>query len=193
MKIGIYGGTFDPVHHGHLILAQDALEQLGLDRLLFIPARLSPHKRATRPADGAVRVAMIEAAIGNEPRFAIDDLELRRDPPSYTITTLIELAEKYPGAEFYLLIGQDNLADLPTWARIDDLTQLARFVVLHRGDEPVQHPYITLDRRVEISATEIRRRVANGESIRYLVPEAVAQIISNENLYRGKKPSRPKR
>lgn len=192
MKIGLYGGTFDPVHHAHLLLARDALEQLGLDRLIFIPNQLSPHKQMTEPAPAAARLAMIEAAIAGEPRFGVDDLELRREPPSYTIETLLEWVERHPDAEFYFLLGQDNLAELPTWRRIEEVTRLARLVVFHRSDERVQHPYLTLPRRVEISASEIRRRVAKGLSIRYLVPDEVARIITQHHLYAPETPSKRK-
>lgn len=202
-KIGLYGGTFDPIHHGHLILGRDAVETLGLDRLIFIPAAVSPHKLAAVPgAGGEARRAMLAAALAGEPRFALDDRELRRTGPSYTFDTVAAIRGELPGEmEIFYLIGEDNLALLHTWHRIDELRALARFVVFRREDTPAPAdlPAATprtdrllidptlprLSRLVDISATEIRKRVASGQSIRYLIPEAVAGLIESRGLYRA--------
>ncbi len=191
-SIGIYGGTFDPVHHGHLILARDAVELLGLDRLLFVPAAISPHKLAASPdADGAHRLAMLRAAIAGEERFAVDPCELERPGPSYTVDTLLDLRRRLPpGTALFYLIGEDNVPKLDTWHRAAELRALATFVVFRRTDRPAPgHAaaaagFPVLERRVDLSATEIRNRVAAGRSIRYFIPESVAAIIDRERLYR---------
>lgn len=181
-KIGIYGGTFDPVHHGHLILAREALEKFSLEKVIFIPAGTSPHKQ-TPFVSGDVRLEMLRAAIEGEEQFEVDDTELRRPAPSYTIETVEYLRENYPAAQLFLMIGDDNLATLPTWRRFDDLQQIVTFVVLRRAEAPVDHQYLSIKRQLEISATEIRDRIAAGRSIRYFVPEAVREIIRTRRLY----------
>ena len=184
MKLGFYGGTFDPIHHGHLILAREAVEKLGLDRLYFIPNAVSPHKTALQSAPGVLRAEMIRAAIENEPRFDLDDLELARSGASYTIDTLLALRERFgPEPKFFYLLGEDNVASLATWRRADELHHLATFVVLCRSERATPLPYVTLERRIDISATEIRKRIANGQSIRYLVPDKVHDLIIQNALY----------
>jgi nicotinate-nucleotide adenylyltransferase len=182
--IGIFGGTFDPIHNGHLILARDAIEQLSLDELLFIPAALSPHKLEQSPAAADVRVEMIRAAIEGEPRLCLDTLELERSAPSFTIDTVEALRTRKPDAQFICLIGEDNVARLPTWHRFDELEKMVQFAVLDRTGLKTKHPFRTVRRHLDISATEIRNRVARGQSIRYLVPPAVEQIIRQRQLYR---------
>ena len=194
MKVALFGGTFDPIHHGHLLLARDALEQLGLDRLLFIPAAQSPHKLAREPAPAEARLEMVRAAIEREPRFEVDDRELHRAGPSFSIDTVEAWRERLPGAELIYLIGSDNVRELHTWRRIGELRQLAQFVVFGRdslsaADAPT---FPVLHRRIDISATEIRDRVARGASIRYFVPEAVRAIILARGLYQTISPSTPK-
>lgn len=186
MKLGFYGGTFDPIHNGHLILARDAVETLGLDRLYFIPNALSPHKLRREPvASPELRGEMVQAAIEGEPRFDFDDTELHREGISYTIDTVLSMRERFgPDAEFFYLIGQDNVAELGTWRRVEDLHRLVNFVVLARHKPEAALPYITLERRIDISATEIRKRIAKGQSIRYLVPDKVNDLITSYNLYR---------
>jgi nicotinate-nucleotide adenylyltransferase len=185
MRLALYGGTFDPVHFGHLILAREALDQLALDRVIFIPAGLSPHKLATNPASAALRREMLTAAIADEPGFAMDDSELNATGPSFTIDTVERVRAAHPDAHIYYLIGADNLKELHTWRRIDDLRQLVEFVVLGRGDARPEAAvsFRTLARRIDISATDIRQRVARGQSIRYLVPEPVRSIIASQHLY----------
>lgn len=185
MRLALYGGTFDPIHHGHLLLARDALEQLALDRVIFLPAALSPHKLASAPASAAVRRAMLAAALADEPGFLLDDSELARPGPSFAIDTVERVRAAHPGARLHYLIGADNLRELHTWRRIDELRQLAEFVVFGRDVErnPEAAGFRVLPRRIDISATEIRRRVARGESIRYLVPEPVRALIATHQLY----------
>jgi nicotinate-nucleotide adenylyltransferase len=183
-KIAIYGGTFDPVHHAHLILAREAIETIGLEKVILVPAAISPLKKAAPVASGEVRLAMLQAAIKGEPEFEVDECELRRSPPSYTIDTVEEIRRRECDAVIYCLIGEDNVEQLPLWHRFVELEKMVRFVVLDRSGKQPRHSYKVINRRIDISATEIRRRVAQSESIRYLVPESVEEIIQREKLYR---------
>ena len=185
-KIGIYGGTFDPIHNAHMILARQAREELDLEQVIFVPAAVSPFKQGPA-ADGKARMRMLRAAIAKEPGFAADDLELRRPPPSYTFDTIAHFQKELGAAEIHCLIGEDNVAGLPRWHRFDELKRMVRFVVLNRTGRAPAHPYRTINRLIDISATDIRKRVASGRSIRYLVPTEVETIIRKGNLYRGQK------
>jgi len=193
MKFALFGGSFDPVHHGHLLLARDALETLGLDEVIFIPAAQSPHKLGSEPAHAEARLAMLSAALAGESRFRIDDSELHREGPSFTIDTVEQWRARAPGAEIFYLIGHDNLSKLHTWLRYGELRSLVQFVVFGRNGPGAAEPspFPVLDRLIDISATEIRRRVAQGRSIRYLVPDASLAIIEARGLYRGTHPSTP--
>jgi nicotinate-nucleotide adenylyltransferase len=182
-KIAIYGGTFDPIHHGHLIVAREALERLGVEEVIFIPARMSPLRKTAPVARGEIRLLMIQAAIENEPGFAVDDCELRRPSPSYTIDTVEKIRQRKGDATIYCLIGEDNVDKLTKWRRFADLEKMVRFVVLDRSGERPRHAYRVIRRKIDISATEIRKRVATGRSIRYFVPPAVEEIIRREKLY----------
>jgi nicotinate-nucleotide adenylyltransferase len=185
-KIGIFGGTFDPVHHGHLILARTAAEEFGLDKVVLVPAALNPHKSEPGAAPGFLRLEMLRAATEGESLFEIDDQELRRDAPSYTIDTVEAWRLREPGSAIFLLIGGDNVIDLPAWHRYEDLRALIRFIVLDRpGNDCALAGASFLDRPVDISATEIRNRVAKQRSIRYLVPDSVRALIETHNLYSG--------
>jgi nicotinate-nucleotide adenylyltransferase len=183
MRTGLYGGSFDPIHHGHLILAREALEQLQLDRVVFIPAAQSPFKLDNQPAPPHLRLEMVRAAIADEPRFQCDDSEAGRPGPSYTVDTLEAWRAAHPEDELFYFIGQDNVRDLGKWRRASDLLQLATFVVFERSSEGPPHDFPVVRRRVDISATEIRKRVAESRSIRYLVPDSVRKIIDANCLY----------
>jgi len=183
-KIGIFGGTFDPIHHAHLIMAREAIETLGLEKVIFIPAALSPHKSDWRPTESKIRLEMLRAAIEGEAGFTFDPMELQRPPPSYAIETMEVLREREPEAKFFYLIGEDNVARLDTWRRFPELAQMVQFVVLDRSGLKTEHPYPTIRRHLDISATNIRNRVATGRSIRYLVPPVVEKIIRDRQLYR---------
>jgi nicotinate-nucleotide adenylyltransferase len=183
-KIAIYGGTFDPVHHAHLILARQAIETLGLDKVILVPAATSPLKKAAPVASGEVRLGMLQAAIEGEPELEVDECELLRPPPSYTIDTVEDIRRRECDAAIYCLIGEDNVEQLPQWHRFAELEKMVRFVVLDRSGKQPSHFYQLIHRRIDISATEIRRRVAKNESIRYLVPNSVEEIIQREKLYR---------
>ncbi|HEX3818543.1 MAG TPA: nicotinate-nucleotide adenylyltransferase [Chthoniobacterales bacterium] len=191
-KIGIFGGSFDPVHHGHLILAREALETLPLDRVLFIPAAQSPHKTAHVPTSAALRWEMLSAAIAGENGFDISRIEIDRPPPSFSIDTVETLRTETTDTQFFFLVGQDNLSELRSWHRFDDLETLVQFVVLDRTGKEAAYDYPAVRRKIDISATTIRNRVASGRSIRYLVPDAVERIIRRENLYQGTAASNPK-
>lgn len=185
-RAAIYGGTFDPIHHGHLILARDAMESLELDRVIFVPATISPHKLHAAPSAGAARREMLAAAIDGEPAFELDDLELRREGPSYTIDTVQAIRARLPACKLYFLIGFDNVAKLATWHRFSELQALVEFVVFDRERRTSAQPYHVLPRRLDISATEIRQRIAHGASIRYLVPDCVREFIEHHRLYTQK-------
>ena len=183
-KIAIYGGTFDPIHHAHLILAREAIETLDLDKVILVPAAISPLKKAAPFASGEVRLKMLQAALKGDPKFEADECELLRPPPSYTIDTVKEIRRRECDVSIYCLIGEDNVEQLPRWHRFAELEKLVRFVVLDRSGKQPSHAYQLIHRRIDISATEIRRRVAQHESIRYLVPDSVDEIIQREKLYR---------
>jgi len=190
IKLGIFGGTFDPPHIGHLIVAQDAWAALGLDRVIFVPAASPPHKLRSGITPPALRLEMLKAAVAGDPRFEVDDLELRRAGPSYTVDTLRELRARYPAASLFFLLGSDQFRELRSWREPDEIARLARLVVLSRGgaesEGPSEFPHLRLRvTRIDLSATEIRARVAAGEPIRYLVPDGVAEIVSRAKLYRG--------
>jgi nicotinate-nucleotide adenylyltransferase len=194
VKLGLFGGTFDPPHIGHLIVAQDVLAAVGLERIVFIPAARPPHKRRTDMAPPALRLAMLRAAIAGDDRFDTDDLELHRTGPSYTVDTLAAYRERVPGAALHLIVGADQFAELDTWHDAERVRALATMCVMTRaGDGADAH----VDRvapgaavldvpvtRIDLSSSEIRRRVQAGEPIRYLVPEAVAAMIRENGLYR---------
>jgi len=184
-KIGLFGGTFDPIHHGHLILARAAREQLGLERVIFIPAGLSPHKLATPPAPAALRCAMLEAAIEGEAGFTWDDCEIRRAGTSFAIDTVRYMRQKFPGARFFYFIGEDNLAALQTWKEIEALRLLVEFVLLARGERSSSEGFPIIARGVDISSTDIRNRIATGASVRYLLPDAVCEMIRCQSLYKN--------
>ena len=184
-RVGIFGGTFDPVHLGHLILAEAALEDLDLDRIIFVPAGLSPFKTERPPmASAAQRLEMLRTAVAGESRFEVDDRELRREGPSYTIDSVTEMLGDHPGVRFLYLIGTDNLRDLERWHRIGELRNLVDFAILDREGSftlPADLPVVR--RRIDISSTEIRSRLSSGLSIRFMVPEAVYDIIMTSSPY----------
>lgn len=184
-KIGLYGGSFDPVHNGHLILARDAMERLELDRVVFLPARISPHKLDRPPAPPEARCQMLAAALADEPKFSMDDCEIRREGTSFAIDTVREYRERHPGATFYYFIGDDNLPELETWKDINDLRTLVQFVVLSRTGMPFLNEFPTITRHIELSSTEIRMRIARGLSVRYMVPIPTCEIITKLRLYRN--------
>lgn len=197
-KIGILGGTFDPVHMGHLRLAQAVYEAMGLELLLFIPAYVAPHKVGLSFATPEQRFAMTKLALEDKPHFMVSDMELKRTGVSYTYHTIKELKEKYPEDELYFIIGADTVPQLPTWHRICELLQEVIFVaaarpgytdVLAQAEAslgPVVRERVKLLNTPEyaISSTEIRQRVATTSGLEDLVPVKVANYIYENGLYR---------
>jgi nicotinate-nucleotide adenylyltransferase len=188
LRLGIFGGTFDPVHQGHLILARDALEQARLDAILFIPCAQSPHKSGRPRTSDAQRVAMLQRALRGESRFWLSRCELERGMPSYAIDTADEISEAFPRAALFWLIGADQLARLHEWERWSELRRRIKFILLQREAAaspgpagPV--PGLPRPRRIDISATEIRRRVKSRLPIDHLVPAPVSAYIRRQGLY----------
>lgn len=188
-NIGLFGGTFDPPHTGHLIAAQDASDSLHLERFIFVPAAAPPHKRDEAVTAASLRLEMLRAAVADDPRFEISTVELERTGPSYTVDTLRSLAAQYGGARLHLFIGVDQVREFATWREPDEILELADVVMLTRagqgesGTEAAFVRRVVAVTRVDISSTLIRERVAAGRPIRYLVPDAVAEIIAREGLY----------
>jgi len=203
MRIGVLGGSFDPVHHAHLIIAQQALDVLGLETVVFVPAPDPPHKPRGALAPIEHRYRMVELALESDPRFVISDIERRRRGPSYTVDTLEELSRSLsPGDELFFLIGSDTVGELPAWHEAHRLPELSKLVILTRPGYPLErissldsiYSAETVERLrrgaltvepIGISATAIRERCALGRSIRYLVPEAVRRYIEKHGLYQG--------
>jgi len=186
--VGLFGGSFDPIHHGHLLVAQAAAESLGLSELRFVPAREQPFKPGGHAASAEDRAAMVERAIAGAPGLRLERAELDRAGPSYSVDTLRALRAREPGAVFVLLVGGDAAMALPRWHEAPELMRLARIVAFGRagatGQElPPGIESITVP-AVEISSTAIRERVRRGQSIRYWVPDAVADFIAARGLYR---------
>jgi len=187
---GLLGGSFDPVHVGHLVAADRAAEALGLERVTFVPCARQPLKATGPVASGAHRLAMLELAVAGHRPFAVDPIELDRDGtgPSYTVDTLRALQARRPGERLVLLLGADAAADLPRWRAVQEVVRLAEVAVLTRPGAPeparglVRHVVATP--AIEISASDIRARCLAGKSIRYLVPDGVADYIERNGLYR---------
>ena len=184
-SLGLYGGSFDPIHNGHLLLARDAMERLQLDRVIFLPANISPHKLDRPPSPPEARLRMIEAAIAQQPGFEVDSRELFTDGPSYTIDTARAYQTENPGTRLYYFIGDDNLAELSTWKEIEELEKIVQFVILTRTASPLPVNYPVISRRIEISSTEIRKRIARGASVSYMTPMTVCKIIQDLGIYRN--------
>ena len=191
-RIGLFGGTFDPVHNAHVALAKTALEALQLDELRWIPAG-QPWQKSRQPTPAAAREAMLRLAIEGEPRFVLDRIELDRAGPSYTIDTVLELQASQPGADWFLIIGQDQYAGLPSWQRWQELLARVRLAVAGRpGTQAETDPRLAafaVQRLplppLDISSTDLRRRAAAGADISTLVPPEVARYIEQHGLYRA--------
>jgi nicotinate-nucleotide adenylyltransferase len=185
--VGLFGGSFDPIHHGHLLVGLAAIEALGLESLRFVPAHTQPFKAGLHGATPEQRAAMVALAIAGEPRFALERVEVERGGPSYTVDTLRTLRAREPGVEFALLVGADAVAEIGSWREAETLPELARIVALTRGGAPAPpSPLVWRTLAVpaiEISATDVRERVRAGASVRWRVPDAVARYIAAERLY----------
>lgn len=190
MKIGVFGGTFDPPHHGHLIVAEYVRYRLGIDKILFVPSWISPHKQERQAIDGSHRLAMLRLAVDGAPDLEVSDIEIRRGGISYTIDTLKSLSAE-THAELSLLIGADNFMEFETWHKPEEILSLARLVVMSRPgsplptDQPLPSSILPLEvPDIKITATQIRDRVHANQSIRYLMPLRVERYIQEENIYR---------
>jgi len=188
-KVGIFGGTFDPIHLGHLITAQSVREIRELDKIIFIPAFISPHKRAVTTSSAEDRLNMIKYAVEGIPFFDYSDMEIKKGGVSYTLDTLKALKKKYDELEF--IIGYDNIFTFNTWKEPDEIVKLAKIIVLKRKsshppqfeDKYYQQAVFVQTRGIEISATDIRERVKKGIPINFLVPASVMEYIYKQKLY----------
>ncbi|HLH68749.1 MAG TPA: nicotinate-nucleotide adenylyltransferase [Candidatus Dormibacteraeota bacterium] len=195
MKIGVVGGTFDPVHVGHVAMAEAAIACAGLDLVVLVPAGLPPHRRPTvAPAEDRLR--MCQLAVAGRPRFMVSDLEVRRPGPSYTADTLRQLAERWPGEELYLVLGWDAAREVRTWHRPEEVLRLARLVVVtrpgHRAPTPEDLARVGIDpertilcdvRTPDVESTDIRRLAEHGGSLTGLVHPAVEAYLRRHRLY----------
>jgi nicotinate-nucleotide adenylyltransferase len=188
-RIGLFGGSFDPVHCGHLLVAQAACEELEVSRLFFVPAARSPFKPDTTPAPAGERLRLLRLALAGQTRFEIDEQELKRGGTSFTIDTVQEYVRRFPQAELFYLIGADHVSQLAHWREADELAQLVEFVVVPRpGETPpaAQSPFrvrVLQGFPLAISSSQVRARVRAGRPIDGLVPSAVAEAIRNNRLY----------
>ena len=196
-RIGIFGGTYDPIHLGHLIVAETIMDEFSLDRVVFIPAAVPPHKLGKEISASHHRYMMTMLAICSNPRFEVSDMEMRRSGPSYSRDTLAELIREHgEDTDFYFIVGADSVASLHTWNRVEELLSMCHFVGASRpGCLPdmavIRQRFGSLASKIhcletpelEISSTDIRERVRQGKTVRYIVPEAVEQYIYKERLY----------
>lgn len=185
-RVGLYGGTFNPIHTSHLIVADQVGKALNLDEVLFLPDMIPPHVDEKNAVDASERVDMIQAAIADNPLFGLELAEINRGGVSYTFDTIKFLKQQHPNTDYYFIIGGDMVEYLPKWNRIDELAQMVTFVGVRRpGYETVtKYPVIWVDApMIDISSTDIRHRVKAGQSIKYLVPAAVETYIKEHQLY----------
>jgi nicotinate-nucleotide adenylyltransferase len=188
MKIGILGGTFNPIHYGHLILGEQVLGQLKLDRVIFIPTYMPPHKSNKDLIAATHRLKMIELAANGNPHFAVSDIEIKRKGKSYTVDTLREIKRQNPSADLFFICGSDLVNEIPTWKNVDVIHSLAKFVLAKRpgfGKRLSGRSFLKIHvAQVDISSSLIRGLVRQGRSIRYLTPGRVVAYIEKHRLYR---------
>jgi nicotinate-nucleotide adenylyltransferase len=196
VRLGILGGTFNPPHLGHLVCAQEAYRELGLDRVMLIPARIPPHKPVEHEPGPRHRLEMCRRAVRDDDRFEVSDIELSRDGPSYTVDTLKELHDQASDNELFLIVGGDIAVGLPGWRQPDLVLRLATLAIAKRRGTSRASVVASLEQLrggelaeffqmpgIEVSSTMIRRRVRAGQPIRYLVPKRVARYIDRHELY----------
>lgn len=195
-RIGIFGGTFDPIHTGHLIMAENVLEQIHLDTILFIPSGKPPIKDTANITDAKHRLNMVNLAIESNPSFSVSDIEISQnsDEPSYTVDTLMKLRKQYSAQQvkFYFIIGMDQLIDLHKWKDPGKLFLLSEVIIINRPGFLIQHVENEFSRQgifvpvpnIDISSTDIRFRIQENRSIKYLVPEKVEKYIVENKLYK---------
>ncbi|MBD3392134.1 MAG: nicotinate (nicotinamide) nucleotide adenylyltransferase [Chitinivibrionales bacterium] len=189
--IGVLGGSFDPVHFGHLAIARLALEHFDLHKMLFIPAGVPPHKPDTVCAAAGQRLAMLKLAISGQPGFAAWDIEIRRPGKSYTVDTLTAVKKRFPGRDTYFIIGSDNLPEITTWHRYKALLSMTTLCIAHRPGHSMRVPRAIRGARIlrfpspewGISSSRIRKLLAEGHSCRYLVPDSALRYAAARNLY----------
>ena len=190
-RLGLFGGSFNPVHLGHLLVAEAAREELGLDRVFFIPATQSPFKPEISLAPAGLRLRMLRLALAGRPEFEVDDQEIRRGGISYTVNTVREYAARFPGLRLFCLIGGDHVSQLPRWREAADLARLADFVVIPRPGESLTalaapfHGVALRGFPLGLSSSQVRDRVRAGLSVDFLVGTAVEEVIRNNRLYLG--------
>jgi nicotinate-nucleotide adenylyltransferase len=192
VRIGVFGGTFDPPHVGHLLVASDARETLKLDRLIFVPTGVQPFKAHTPPvASGQDRLEMLRLAVADDANYVVDDAEINRKGLSFTVDTLEHLSERHPSAQLFLLLGEDLLASFEQWRNPARIRELATLAAVRRagptssGVEPAAPGVLMVStRRVDVSSTEVRERLRAGKSIKGFVPESVERFIDARGLYR---------
>lgn len=185
-KVGILGGTFDPPHLGHLLIAHEVLDTLGLDEIWFMPNGTPPHKPLNSNTSAKHRLAMLEEATASEPRFRVEPIELERNGPSYTFDTIQQLLARERGTQFSFIIGADMVEYLPNWYRIDELLELITFIGVQRPTYQLASPYpITFVDIPEfgVSSSLVRDRLKIGRTIKYLVPDSVIHYIKEHHLY----------
>jgi nicotinate-nucleotide adenylyltransferase len=193
MRIGVLGGTFDPIHVGHLIIAESVREEAGLDEIWFMPAFRPPHKAGEKVTDAALRMEMVKAAIAGNPRFRASGLEFELGGPSYTVETVRALADRYPDDRFYWIIGGDMIAWLPNFHRVEELAERIGFIGVKRPGyengidrlpDRLRKAVTMADAPlIDVSSADIRRRLGDGRSVRYLVPDPVISLIREKGLY----------
>ncbi len=188
MKIGILGGTFNPLHIGHLILAEESRERLTLDKIVFVPANFPPHKDNSDIASAADRYMMIKLAIKGNKHFCVSDIEIKRQGRSYTIDTIREFKKRFPDDELFFITGSDLLKYLDEWKDLGEIIKMVKFIVATRPGYPLERipTYISTVpiRAVDISAFEVREAVKENKSFRYLVPEVIFNYITKRKLYK---------
>lgn len=189
MRVGILGGTFNPIHIGHLVLADEVRQKLKLDKVFFIPVNIPVHKEEKDLLAATERFRMVKLALKGNPEFLPLDIEIRRRGRSYTIDTLRSLREKYPSVgKFFFLVGSDALSYLENWKDIDEVMKLAKFVVASRPGYPLKNLSKNIlplaIESVDVSGFRIRQRLKNGESVRYYLPEKVYKYIEEKGLYK---------
>jgi len=187
LRLGLFGGTFDPPHLGHLVVAQDAVDALRLDRLLMVPAGVPPHKTDRVISPAPLRLEMVKAITAGNPSLGVSEVELSRGGPSFSVDTLAHYRDLYPDGEIFFIMGADQAETFDTWHEPEKVASLATLVVMAReGSRELSGHFVPVPvTRMDISATEIRNRVRVGRSIRYLVPEEVREIIESNRLYRA--------
>ena len=191
-KLGVLGGTFDPIHMGHLVLAEQVREKFQLEQVIFIPSASPPHKTEQKLSLAEDRLKMTQLAVDGNPYFSVSDIELKRDGLSYTVETLRELKELYKNSEIYFLTGSDVLDEITTWKNPEEVYKLAKIVIgirpgfdkFNPEDHFAKKSIIVDITGMDISSTQIREKVRKGESIKYLVPSKVEEYIKKKNLYK---------